>query len=146
METATESDVRALIRGLTDGLWVDASYQGHGKYIGISDELLVLPTREQVEEFLNFNRVHLNSSGQFSDCDKFSKLLVSQSVKWIDKDPEADVYWCFGTAWGEFSWMDGFHACNFFIDDQRNLWWVEPQDNSIHHLSECTGNLTLMVV
>lgn len=109
-------EVRALLLQFTkENLW-------------ISDETFTLVNTEDMKTFLAMNPV--NSRVYFSDkhdCDDYSYELMGDVS---DAHPEL----AFGMVWGNR--VDGVaHAWNFYIDENKQVKFVEPQTDQIFDFS-----------
>ena len=94
---------------------------GQGGEIYIGDNISYLPTLEDIELFLDYDETNhykyiADIPGVRSyDCNKFAAHLYGQfSVPgWAD--------FAFGLIW------TGKHAMNICVDQNRDVWFVEPQ-------------------
>jgi len=147
MATETRDTIYTILQNQVGSLWVQGGAVNSPHNIAFSDEEYFMPSNTEVRKFLQHTKISLGGSGRKADCDKYAKLMVAKAIQWVDNDPSVNRFWCFGMAWGSFQWMpDEYHACNFFVNPDYALYWVEPQSNTIYDLAECTGNLSFMLL
>jgi hypothetical protein len=48
--------------------------------------------------------------------------------------------------WGNFAWVDAFHAVNPVVTSDGVLRLIEPKSDEIHAASECISEADLIVV
>lgn len=92
--------------------------------IFISDKKYVTTTKETIEEFLdlmNYFRFRQYVPEKY-DCDNYSFNLMGQSTYFLSG-------YAVGIVWARTP--KGNHALNFFIDQDQNFWYIEPQTNKI---------------
>ena len=85
----------------------------------IADKTYILPRKEQIENFLlsdSTNRYKYQT--EMFDCDDFAMVLLGRLR---ERFPNFAI----GFA------ASGEHAFNFFIDNTRKLWLIEPQTDKI---------------
>lgn len=75
------------------------------------------------------------------DCDDFARILQGREREWFGR---TQIENCggstFGCVWGDLrpteeSINPSYHAMNFFIDSDKNLWMVEPQTDKIREVT-----------
>ena len=97
--------------------------------IGISDSKYKLCSKDNIEDFLKVDQTNnFSYIEDYRDCDDYAFILLGE----IKKSS-------FGPIPFGFAWVDtnsGFHAVNIFLDEERDLYVVEPQDDSIFDLPE----------
>lgn len=91
----------------------------------LSDESYQTINKKSLEDFLRTNPV----SGRkylvtAHDCDDFSFELMGDVSEWNSDGT-------FGIVWGNRASDGAGHAWNFFIDENKKLWYVEPQNDQI---------------
>jgi hypothetical protein len=52
---------------------------------------------------------------------------------------------CVGMVWGNFAWVEGYHAVNWFIASDGALRFIEPQNDSVSDVSQCQGAISLLI-
>ena len=109
------------------------------RYAGFADTKYFLLKHPQIKHYLKHNKIKSAPQlGQGMDCDDFAFILKGNlSIANRDKfGYKASLG--VGIAWGHFTWVPEFHAVNWFIDGPTGkLFWIEPQDGSIHPLNHC---------
>lgn len=104
----------------------------------LSDESYQTINRKSLENFLRINPV---SSRKFIvesfDCDEFSFELMGNIQEWNGAG-------AFGIVWGNRASDDEAHAWNFFIDENKKLWYVEPQNDKI--FEPTTEKVWIMII
>jgi hypothetical protein len=53
---------------------------------------------------------------------------------------------CVGMVWGDFDWVTGYHAVNWFVASDNIIRFIEPQTDTIYEASHCQGQVSLFVV
>lgn len=108
-------------------------------YSGFCDQKYYLMKYKQIEKYLENNPIAAAPQlGDGMDCDDFAYILKG-NISLANRDHfgyKASLG--LGIAWGYFMWIDEFHAVNWFIDGPTaKMYWIEPQDGSIHDLKKC---------
>ena len=98
------------------------SYQYH---VFVSDARYRLPSVDTIKRFLSVDDTdRLNYVLDFSDCDDYAFVLQgAQEKHFWGKGYAFGILWYYNERFG--------HAVNFFIDRDRQLWIVEPQNDSV---------------
>jgi hypothetical protein len=98
---------------------------GYQYHVFVSDTRYRLPSVDTIKKFLDDdNTDKLGYEPDFSDCDDYAFALQGAQEKYFWGKGYA-----FGTLW---YYNERFgHAVNFFVDRDRQLWIVEPQNDSI---------------
>jgi hypothetical protein len=97
----------------------------HQYHVFVSDIAYRLPSVETVKRFLALDDTDsLYYARHFADCDDFAFALQGAQER---------LFWGRGYAFGVlWYYSERFgHAVNFFIDKDRRLWIVEPQNDRI---------------
>lgn len=101
--------------------------------IHLSDGNYHLPSVPEVNEILNDDDLNLTKYvSELMDCDDYALLLKAEFVVRQNMYRKENPY-CFGEVWGEFPTP---HAINLFIDNNHQVWFVEPQTDEIFPLNE----------
>jgi hypothetical protein len=134
-------EVRERVRVLLHGYWSEQQRT----YAGFSDERFFIASHADIERYLDQIILPPASGTQAFDCDDFAFALKGLlCLEGRRQHLQASI--CVGIAWGVFRWMRGNHAVNWFLDSTGVLFWIEPQDRSLHRLDECVkGSLTLLL-
>lgn len=89
----------------------------------ISDNKYDLISLDDMKQIINLHRFsEMTYISEKRDCDDFSFSLMGLIRKLL---PGV----CFGIVWVEIDQYK--HAVNFFVDDERDVYFVEPQSNQI---------------
>lgn len=80
------------------------------------------------------------------DCDDFAYVLKSEMSIHAYESSSLRYALCVGIVWGNFDWVSGYHAVNWFIADDGELRFIEPQSDEIYDLSHCSGGVSLLLV
>jgi len=109
--TITRDEIYKLLRNFTDNIYIgDNTY----KTVQKSDMIAFL-ARNTVDERRYIVEAH--------DCDDYAFELMGDVSTW---NPAG----AFGIVWGNRT--DGApHAWNFFIGEDKKVWYVEPQNDKI---------------
>lgn len=84
-----------------------------------SDESYKLVDIDYLKDFLRLNPVNKRNYVPIKhDCDDFAYLLMGDVTRW-----DSDL--AFGIVWGHT------HAWNFFVDTDKKVWQIEPQNDTI---------------
>jgi hypothetical protein len=94
-------------------------------YVFVSDTGYVLPSVDTIKRFLSVDDTDkLPYITNFGDCDDFAFVLQGAQEKYFwGKGYAFGILWYYTERFG--------HAVNFFIDRDRQLWIVEPQNDNI---------------
>ena len=136
----SHEEVRMLLRTalrVTD----DKLFIGDGEYFAYDCATL--------QQFLSSDRTNaLKYRSEKFDCDDFARVLVGQERVWFRMNDQGNRGSTLGIVWGdirpsETSTEVYAHAVNVFIDSNREVWLVEPQNDQ---LSKPTSNSTFWMV
>lgn len=137
------STVKKKLRKLTKNMWVSSTR----KYSGFADDKLYLPTLNEVHTILGLLRLKPGKIVNESfDCDDYSfalKGLVSLHAR--DYFDNLQHSCCIGIVWGDFMHNHSQHACNWVLDNEYNLHWIEPQEGEIKYFNYCKGGIRIML-
>jgi hypothetical protein len=104
----------------------------------LSDETYSTINKKALEEFLRVNPVSERKYyTDIHDCDNFSFELNGEVSLWSKGGT-------FGVVWGNRAIDDAPHAWNFFIDENKTLWYVEPQTDEL--FSPSHENIWIMII
>jgi hypothetical protein len=119
-------EVRELIQSC--GAWATNSQFHRG------DASYVLVNLARLKEYLDYNDVseYKYISNDF-DCNNFAAALMGDVTKW-------DSRLAFGIVWvKKLCDVDGknaYHALNFCIAEDKNVWFIEPQTDAVFEVPE----------
>lgn len=111
----------------------------------LGDERYYLPTLLEVQQVLSTSTLKRRRwILERHDCDDFAYILRAffSSISYINDELEVGL--CCGMIWGEFDWLEGFHACNWVITDDMTLRLIEPQRDTLYLSTACQGSVTFM--
>jgi hypothetical protein len=92
--------------------------------IYLSDRNFKTTTKTELERFLNHDLIDIRQYiSEYYDCDDFSYALMGAI-----SNPEWGAL-PFGIVWADIP--GGAHAINCFIDNDRQVWIIEPQNDSV---------------
>jgi hypothetical protein len=118
------------------------------QFIFSPDRLYGLYSNEDLVTFLKNSTVNvMEYKPESFDCDDFANVLKGEERKWFSKIHEK-VGSTFGVLWGDLrkpneSQKPWRHAMNCVIDSNKEVWLIEPQDDTV---SKLTPNSTVEVV
>ncbi len=115
-EQITSDEVKVLLNS-TLGIGGTADYKK-------SDQTYKLVDIDVLKVFLKNNPVSKREYVPIShDCDDFHFILMGDVTRW-----DSDL--AFGIIWG---WKPGgaYHAWNWCVGTDRNIWFVEPQNDKV---------------
>jgi hypothetical protein len=97
-------------------------YQYH---VFVSDTKYRLPSIDTIRRFLSLDDTDwLNYVVDFADCDDYAFVLQgAQEKRFWGRGYAFGILWYYNERFG--------HAVNFFIDRDRQLWIVEPQNDRV---------------
>lgn len=115
--------------------------------IRFGDSAFYLPTADEVDTILAASRADRRRwLAERYDCDDFAYVLKGEMSAHAYASAELRHGLCVGIAWGDFDWVDGLHAVNWFIAADGVLRFIEPQTDRIHDVSACKGGISLLLV
>lgn len=98
-------------------------------YLYLIDSNYYLPSKEYVKEVLDVDKTDTRKyRAQTYDCDDFAFILNSTFIELTYKDEVRRAPFSFGVTMGE---LPMHHAINIFVDDQKEVYFVEPQSDAI---------------
>ena len=146
-EAASEGTVisTSSLGGLVDSLLQGKFSEDRGVRFG--DGSFYLPTLPEVREILEASRADRRTwMAERFDCDDFAYVLKGEMSVHAYETPELRYGLCVGMVWGNFDWVQGYHAVNWFLGSDGVLRFIEPQSDDIYEMDRCTGNISLFVV
>lgn len=124
MPTITGTEVTAILKSYTSNLW-------------ISDETFRLVKCDNLRAFLATDEVSNRPYVvEKHDCDDFSYELMGRVSEWNSDNT-------FGLVWG-INVNGDAHAWNFFIDENMDVLFIEPQNDII--FAPTTEKIWIMIV
>lgn len=115
--------------------------------IRYGDGTYYLPTLTEMKQLLAASQSDRRTwTAERFDCDDFSYVLKGESS--IHSYNTADFRFgiCCGIIWGNFDWVSGYHAVNWFIDATGTMYLIEPQTDAIYPVSRAQMGVGLVVV
>lgn len=144
-EYITTTQLKARLSKQLRPYWATDS---RSKYAGFSDSRYYAPTGDEIMKFLD--NTPLQPTGLFGelfDCDDYAFVMKGAASLYARDVAKLESSLCIGIAWARFFWKpDPFHACNWTLNNEGQVWWVEPQDHELHPLTTCKGDLTLIII
>lgn len=104
------AEVRAILTPFTTNLW-------------LSDDVFETINTKNLQDFLAGNDVNILKYTVNRDCDDFAYMLQGDITRWY---PAGSI----GILWGLNTTGDA-HAWNFFINENKELKFLEPQTDQI---------------
>ncbi len=115
--------------------------------IRFGDGSFYLPKIGEVRNILDESSVDRRTwMAERFDCDDFAYVLKSEISIHAYESASLRYALCVGIVWGNFDWVSGYHAVNWFIADDGELRFIEPQSDDIYDLSHCSGGISLLLV
>lgn len=138
---ASAQRVFELVQAAFAGKLVDGNIQRYG------DSNFYLPTQAEVMNILTASQTDRRTwTAERFDCDDFSYVLKGEfSVHAYDAGALSYGF-ALGIIWGNFSWVNGFHAVNFAVLNTGAVMLIEPQDDRVFAASQCVSGVNLIVV
>ncbi|MGD9729015.1 MAG: lectin MOA-related protein [Nitrospiraceae bacterium] len=138
---APVNSIHGIVSKALAGKFLDDSVMRYG------DGAFYLPTISEIQLILQSSQLdrHKWISERF-DCDDFSYALKGEMSIHAYETSDISYGLCVGMVWGDFDWVTGYHAVNWFISTDNQLQFIEPQTDTIYAGSHCIGNISLFVV
>lgn len=138
---ASYNTVQGIVRRALSGKFSSDPGERYG------DGTYYLPTVEEIGLILKESELDRRTwmEDRF-DCDDFAYVLKGEmSVHAYDT---GDIRYglCVGMVWGDFDWVAGYHAVNWFVARDSVLRFIEPQTDEIFDANHCQGGINLIVV
>lgn len=115
--------------------------------IRYGDGMYYLPTLPEVQQILDASQLDRRTwMAERFDCDDFAYVLKGEMSIHAYDTGSLRFGLCVGIVWGNFDWVSGYHAINWFIADDGALRFIEPQTDSMYEASRCQGSVLLLVV
>lgn len=115
--------------------------------IRFGDGSFYLPTLAEVQQILVASQLDRRRwMEERFDCDDFAYVLKAEMSVHAYESSALRFGLCVGVVWGDFDWVQGFHAVNWFIDATRTLRFIEPQSDEVYPLERCRGDISLLLV
>lgn len=115
--------------------------------IRFGDGTFYLPTREEVEFILEKSQLDRRRwLAERFDCDDFAYVLKGEMSIHAYETNGFKFGLAVGMVWGDFDWVPGFHAVNWFITPDLEILFIEPQTDQIYDAAHCRGNIRLLLV
>lgn len=115
--------------------------------IRFGDGSFYLPSMAEVKEILDASRLDRRTwMEERFDCDDFAYVLKAEMSVHAYDSGSLRYGLCVGMVWGNFSWVQGYHAVNWFIDHTQTLWFIEPQSDVVYDVQQCQGAVSLLLV
>ena len=140
----TKQALKNRLRPLLRPYWTS----NKAKYAGFADGRFGLPSSGQIANLVD-SYAPPNPLGELFDCDDFAydfKAHVGRQVR-LGQTPFSEPP-AVGIAWGRFFWISSGqldHACNWILNFNGQFSWFEPQNRTLHPVTECAGRLTLLL-
>jgi hypothetical protein len=114
--------------------------------IRYGDGSFYLPTVDEVKFILEASQLDRRTwVAERFDCDDFSYVLKDEMSAHAYDTGALKFGLCVGMVWGNFEWVQGYHAVNWFIDSENTLHFIEPQTDQIYDTSKCRGGISLLL-
>ena len=113
-----------------------------GARLTIPDKSYYCTDVSEIERFLKTDPTNYHKyRSEAYDCDDFAAVLLGKSKEWVMRS-SLDYPLAFGMVHGDIRNSEDDnevrpHALNFFIDNDTNVWLVEPQNDKV---SKITSN------
>ncbi len=115
--------------------------------IRFGDGSFYLPKLDEVRSILDSSQLDRRTwMEERFDCDDFAYVLKAEMSAYAYKSNELRFALCVGMVWGNFDWVAGYHAVNWFVDSDQELYFIEPQTDEIYGKDRCQGQITLLLV
>lgn len=117
-----------------------------GTVVHLGDGTFYLPAVVEVQAILAASESDRRSwMAERFDCDDFAYVLKAEMSVHAYEHAGLKFGLCVGMAWGIFDWVNGMHAVNWFIANDGDLRFIEPQGDVIHDASHCLGDISMVL-
>lgn len=114
--------------------------------IRFGDGMYYLPTMREVQMILSRSQTDRRTwLAERFDCDDFAYVLKGEVSVHAYSTQGLRFGLCFGMVWGDFTWINGYHAINWFIASDGIVRLIEPQSDAIYEVNQCKGNISLLL-
>lgn len=138
---ATSSSLEGVVRQKLSGKL------GDDPGIRFGDGSFYLPTVKEVQHILKSSQLDRRQwMEERFDCDDFAYVLKGEMSVHAYESNDLRFALCVGMVWGDFDWVQGYHAVNWFIASDREIRFIEPQSDEIYDLTHCQGKISLLLV
>lgn len=112
----------------------------------LADNNYYLPTHDEIQFILEESQLERRHwlEDRF-DCDDFAFVLKGEISSHTYKAGQLKCGLCFGIAWGHFAWVNEYHAANWFLDADNQLFFIEPRWDTFHRVEHCRGGIDLIL-
>ncbi len=143
----TKDKISNEILNATQNKWVNPE----NKFIGFNDELYYSPAKQEIENYLYYNRIIVAPNDPLGktegfDCDDFAFALKGNIAIFNRNTARQPHSWAVGLIWGEFEWVKGYHVINWVFTRDKGLFLIEPQNGKLEDFRRCTGNISLIIL
>lgn len=115
--------------------------------IRLGDSAYYLPRRAEIARLLARSRLNRRKwLEERHDCDDFAYVLKGEASSHSFQTTARRFGLCVGIVWGDFDWVEGFHAANWVLTSDAGLLLIEPQNDAIFAADRCVGGVTLLLV
>jgi hypothetical protein len=115
---------------------LDTMLRKHTQNVWISDLVYSTSRIRDIKEFLKYNVFRFREYvPEKYDCDNYSFALMGMFTYLLSGH-------AIGIVWAHTP--EGPHALNFFIDEHKELWYIEPQSNKVFKSTEYKPYLFVM--
>jgi hypothetical protein len=115
--------------------------------IRYGDGYFYLPTLAEVQQILVASQLDRRTwLAERFDCDDFAYVLKGEMSIHAYDSGDLRYGLCVGMVWGDFDWVAGYHAINWFIASDMVLRLIEPQSDTVYDVSHCLGRISLLLV
>lgn len=115
-------------------------------HVRFADERYYLPTQDEVQYILDESKLDRKDwlSERF-DCDDFSFILKGEISSHAYQAGQLTCGLCSGIVWGHFAWNKSYHAANWFLGADEQLFFIEPMWDTILDAGQCRKGIDLIV-
>ena len=123
-----------------------------GKFSGdpgirYGDGTYYLPTLQEVQLILSESQANRRTwLEERFDCDDFAYVIKGEMSVHAYDTGDIKYGLSVGIVWGNFDWVSGYHAVNWFVASDGVLRFIEPQTDLIYDASRCQGGISLLLL
>ncbi len=122
-------------------------------FLGFADKKYYLPTLAEFKNYIRIYQITVATNNPVHgtegfDCDDYTYVLKGHVSIYNRSVAMKKHSWAVGIIWGDFSWVNEYHATNWVLTRHNGLYLYEPQKgvNGFFRFRECQGNVELVIL
>ena len=112
-----------------------------GPFLGLMDTGFMLPEIDVLRDLVDYDPI-IPAARPFSreqafDCEEYAQHFKAKCAIYNLYHTDSNFPLAIGIVWGEFTWVDGFHAANCVVLDDLTVMLIEPQMPELFAIDQC---------